>query len=145
MSYEDQKRRLRLLSMLIAENKPLIQGERDYLARCLYAIGSGGDANQVFATRLQRGQKIADIDSKRKLSFILQWVAGAIAEEGETSKLGLEEAIVKAQQIVVPIANRIYGNIDNFEYSVEYLKNCWHKYEHMQSQYRGIYDDDYPF
>ena len=145
MSHEDQKRRLRLLALMLAENKPLAIAERDYLARSLHAIGSGDDANQVFGTRLAKGQKISDVDAKRKLSFILHWVAGAISSSNNSPKITLEQALIEAEQVVVPIANRIFGNIDNFTYSVEYLKKCWHKYPHMQSLDRNTYDDDYPF
>ena len=75
----------------------------------------------------------------------MHWVACAIAKNDDGPQLSLDQAMIKAEEVVVPIANRMFGNTDNFIYSAEYLKKCWYKYPHMQRLDRSTYDDDYPF
>jgi hypothetical protein len=148
MSYEDQQRRLRMLAQGLAQRGAVTPEEAGYLARCLHEISMGKDANDVFGTRRKRGQKIADVDARMKISFILQWIACAIEpENGDVPPMTLTAALEAASEKMVPLANEIWGNVDGFEYSVEYLKACWDnpRYRHMRSPDRTAWDDDFPF
>lgn len=148
MSHEDQRRRLGLLAKRLMDPSKLSHAERTYLMQCLHEISMGRDANEVFQTKLKKGQKISDIDSRAKISFILHWVACAIEpDNGDEPPMTLTAALERATEQVVPWANRIWGNTDGHVYSLEYLKSCWDnpRYRHMRSLDRTPWDDDFPF
>jgi hypothetical protein len=149
MSHEDQRRALLDLAYQLDCKEPLSDAQQAYLATVFYRIGSGEDANVVLQTRLMKGQKISDIDARKKMSFILHWIAGAIAEDDNANipPISLEAALQKASTDVVPLANKIFGNVDQHAYDVDYLRTCWKssKYAHIKSPDRGYFDSDNPY
>ena len=147
----DPLKMLRLLADELLGDGNLSPSERQYLGKALQRICDGEDANQAFNLKRGRGKRISAERDRKRLSFILWWVAEQVSTEnisidGVQEPLALEEACEKAAKKIVPIARRMFPGADNHAYEAEYLMRCWYKpeYAHMRLQERSHLDLDSP-
>ena len=142
MDHLDKQRILVALARQIGRREELSESQFDYLYAVLSRIGNGEDANEVLGVRPTRGRSDKDAISRRKLSFILHWIAAAIdGPDGYT----VEQACEKAMTEVVPVANRAWGNPNNFEYDAAYLRKKWYAEREMQDVNRSFFDHAFPY
>lgn len=111
----------------------MIDADREYIASCLKRISDGEDSDAVFELKRGRGQKKQNDESLKTLSFLLHLVATHVTE-------GV--AIEHACSVVSEVAQR---RPDGPAYDADYLRQCWHRYPHMQSPERSQWDDDLPY
>jgi hypothetical protein len=146
MDHLDKQRMLAALGRQIHRREELSDSQLDYLQVVLSRIGNGDDANEVLGVRSTRGRSKKDAISRRKLSFILHWIACATYEdEDEPARYTVEKACEVAMTEVVPVANRVWGNPDNFEYDAAYLRKKWYAEREMQNRDRSFLDHAFPY
>ena len=147
----DPLKMLRLLADELLGVGNLSPSERQYLGKALQRICNGEDANQAFNLKRGRGKRISAEQDRKRLSFILWWIAEQVSTEnisidGVQEPLALEEACELATEKIVPIAKRMFPGADDRIYDAEYLVRCWYKpeYAHMRLQERSHLDLDSP-
>ena len=149
LSPEDHKRALLDLSHQLASGDDLTDSQKQYLAIVFYRIATGEDANKVLGVRLERGVKKTDLVARRRMSFILHWVACAMYPDPQTDKqaMTLTQACEAAISAIVPLAKKKFPGADHHTYDVEYIERCWSEptYAHMRSTQRRWFDPDYPY
>ena len=149
MSPLDHQRALLDLAYQLSSHEPLLPEQINFLSIVLYRIGNGEDANKVLGVKLKPGQKLKDVIARRRLSFILHWIACAInPDPGSTEKaMSVEAACELASHEIVPKAKMIFPGADDNDYDVEYLLRCWTapEYEHLRSCERQWFDSDFPY
>jgi hypothetical protein len=142
MNHLDNQRILGDLARQIEHGEQLSEAQLNYLRESFARIGNGEDANAVFGVRPTRGKSEKDAISRLKHSLILHWMACAI--DGPDG-LSVSQASEKAMEIVVPIADELFGNSDNFTYDAAYLRKLWYENPDMQNLDRGIFDHAFPY
>lgn len=131
LSPYDVQKRLKYMAQGLLNNT-ISEDEKQWLSAALVAISEGTEATEALGTKFGQGQKKTDAEARIKHSQIFHWVAGAIDPDtghGYTLEEALEEAI------------------EHFEYKgdLQYLREKWHDYKHMQSAVRHWSDPDSPF
>lgn len=137
----DQRKRFKRVAEQIKNKIPLTVEQIEYIGKTFDQIGDGESADEVFSLKYKRGHSLANDMSLENLSFALHYVACATQPINEDG-LGytLEAAFVAASDIL----NRLNGS-EKDRYTPEYIKKMWYKYPHLQSIYRRISDDDFPY
>jgi hypothetical protein len=137
------------LAYQLESNQPLSPEQRSFLSFAFYRIGTGEDANKVLGLKLQPGQKLKDLISRRRLSYILHFIACAMNPDpySNDKAMDIEAACEWAKDNLVPEAKKKFPGADDNEYDVEYLLRCWTapEYEHMRSCERQWFDADFPY
>lgn len=149
MNRYDHMRVLQDLAYQLDSGEPLSDEQRRYIAIAIYRISTGEDANRVFNVDSKKGHKLSDVISRRRMSMILHWVAGAIQPDPTCKEkpMSVEKACEQATTTIVPIAKAKYPGGDTHAYDAEYIMRRWHdaKYQHMQSPERNWFDPDFPY
>jgi hypothetical protein len=145
----DHQRAMLDLAYQLNSNQPLSPEQISFLSIAFYRIGTGEDANKVLGLKLPPGQKLKDLISRRRLSYILHFIAGAMNPDPYSTEkaMNLEAACELANIEAVPRAKKIFPGADDNDYDAEYLLRCWHepKYKHMRSYERHWFDSDFPY
>jgi hypothetical protein len=149
MSYLDNARGLRMLGMTLYEGKELLDEEQKFLAIALLRVAGGEDANEVLGVKLGRGKKEKDVIARQRMSFILHMVECFMFPDPDSDEqdMKLEQACIKAEEEIVPIAKKLYPGADKTRYTAEYIQRCHSspEYRHMRSPLRSWTDDDFPY
>ncbi len=149
MSYLDNRRRLKMLSIALKKRDGLLKEERHYLSAALIRIAQGEDANQVFEVKRRRGIKDKDALARIRMSFILSFVQSFMYPNPASNEqeMPLEDACIKAAEEIVPVARTLYPGNDQVTYNSEYIQRCHSdpKYRHMRTPVRTWLDDDFPY
>lgn len=128
--YDVQKRLKHMAHGLLSNT--ISEDEKRWLSAALIAISEGAEATEVLGMKYGRGQKKTDSDARTKHSQIFHWVACAMDSDtghGYSLERALEESIKHFQ----------------YEHDLDYLREKWHDYKHMQSAERHWSDPDSPF
>ena len=134
MGIADQRRRLLLMAQELTRPEPPEKAVVQYLTDCLVRIGKGEDANVVFGLKRGAGQKEEDERRRQDLSMLMHLVRGMV-----DAGLNVEAACNKVAELCQ--VKKFPGP----DYDGAYLRQCWYKYKHMQSDIRTTWDDDFPY
>ena len=149
MNHQDQRRRLRRLAQALDKGTSVDQLEMNFLKESLWQIGNGADANATLGLKSGRGQKVSDLVSRRRMSFILHTVECFMFPDpySNEQKMTLEDACRKAKEEFVPIAKKLYPGADRTRYTAAYIQRCHSspEYKHMRSPLRRLADDNSPY
>lgn len=129
----DHRRVYADLAQQLVSGEPLGVEQRGFLAAAFKRLADGEDANAVFGLKLSRGQSNAGAEGRKTVSLLLHMVA-AYVDDG----MGVENA-----------CNQVAENAQHLPpngsvYDADYIKKCWYKYGHMQSEERNLFDSDFP-
>jgi hypothetical protein len=123
--------------------------QMEFWAFLLRRIAEGESPEAVLNLKRKAGEKMADEDKRKRISFVLHLVASyyrpfidpRLAIEEQPPKLTLDDSINK----VLPEVPKIMG--DGHKYDFEQIRDWWYDKDknHMQSPLRMRYDADNPF
>ena len=123
--------------------------QMEFWATILKRIAEGESAEVVLNLKRRAGEKKADEDKRKRISFVLHLVASyynpvidhRLLQGKQPQKLTLEESIFK----VLPLVATIMGDEHKYEY--EQIRDWWYDKDkkHMQSPLRNRFDADNPF
>lgn len=134
MGIADQRRRLLILGENLTHPEPPEQAHIQYIADCLVRIGKGEDANEVFDLKRGAGQKKEDERRRRDLSMFMHLIRGMVDDGWDVESACNKVAeITQKEEFLGP------------KYDGAYLRKCWYIYEHMRSDIRDPWHDDFPY
>jgi hypothetical protein len=147
MSHLDNRRILGALGYRVLKREKLSEEEASYLGIVLGRIARGEDANQVLGVRPAKGRTDAGAVARKRLSWILSWIAAKTEPDANGRKMSIEDACASAVNSVVPVAKQMFPGADSRAYDADYLMRCWSepKYKHMRTSKRSFYDEDFPY
>ena len=138
MSITDRRRIIKDLGQKILAQEPLLTEEMLMIALALTQIGAGVDANKAFGVKFSRGKKLADEQSRQRLSAVLH-IVSALVDEG----MGVDQA---CNHVSAALQENCFNNgADWPTYDARYLYNCWFGNAHLRHLERTIYHADFPY
>jgi hypothetical protein len=141
----DYRKRIRRIAEKVGSNLLLSDDEKMYLVNALSQVAEGDDANAALGVKFGHGQSQKAALLRQNMNIIMHMLAALVAPESDMEFDGPPMKLIKACEMLTPIAQRLAGDDDEVMYDPEYLLKYWHENQHLHSIWRTADEPGSPY